>query len=279
MVQKTVQRVTLTKGQAASAAGAQLLALLVEFTADGELSLGEVERLRVWLAENNATDVPAVAWLRELVADVLTDGRVTSAERVGILLAIERVMPKDQRVIASARRKAAAEVAREDEFEDKRYEVSDGSDYGSATEPQRRYILALGGKVTTDMSISEASELIDRLLSSSSSVSNRQMMVLRFWNRVEVSREGRHAVSEWMDVWYAEDPDRQAAWTLWKEDNGDVGRQDNPEKVPLGVGDNYLWRVKNGGASGSSFVVRLFWSLVLLCAMALGVAFALARIP
>src|SRR5688572_13748334 len=215
MAQKTAQkRVTLTKGQAASAAGTQLLSLLVDFTSDGELSLGEVEKLRVWLDGNHAAEVPAVAWLRELVADILADGRVTSEERIDLILAIERVMPKEQRLIATARRKAAEDLTRELVVEVEQVDDGDDdSDYGSATEPQRRYILALGGKVTPGLSVSAASELIDTLLSGSSSVSKRQMMVLRFWNRVEVSRDGRHAVSEWMDVWYVEDPDRQAAWT------------------------------------------------------------------
>ena len=278
MAQKTApKRVTLTKSQAASAAGAQLLSLLVDLTADGELSLGELDKLRIWLDDNLITDVPAVAWLREIVADVLSDGRVTNDERIELILAIERVMPKDQRLVAAAHRKAADQLMAKDEEDDEFNDHDGNSDYRSASDPQCRYILALGGNVTPGLSVSAARELIDSLLASSSSVSNRQMMVLRFWNRVEVSRDGRHAVSVWMDVWYAEDPDRQAAWNLWKEDNGDVGRQDNPEKVPLGIGDGYLRRVKNGPRGGMSILARVVFTLLLFGAIALGISYLLSQ--
>lgn len=229
------KRITLTKAQAASQAGAALLSLLVEVTSDGELSLGEVNQLKAWLEQNgDAADVPAIAWLRELIGDILSDGRVTQDERVDLILAIERVMPKDHRLLATGRRRAAEALTEEPEEPPE-----------PATEPQCRYILALGGVVPDGLTKESASDLIDSLLSTGRSVSNRQMMVLRFWNRLDVREGGKRGVSEWMDAWYAEDRDRVAAWSIWKEENGDTGRQDNPEKVPIGVGEDYLRRVKS----------------------------------
>ena len=271
------KRVTLTKNQAASQTGTALLTLLVEITSDGELSLGEVEKLRSWLDNNQAAaDIAAVAWLRELIQDILADGKITPEERVDLILAIERVLPKEQRLIATERRQAAEaltappiEEEEDEEDTDDDYqqlpEERSSKPWRPASEAQEQYIVALGGQVAEDMSMEQASKLIDSLLASSKSVSNRQMMVLRFWNRLDVAQGGKRAVSEWMDEWYDEDPDRQAAWSLWKEEHDDRGRQDNPTKVAIGIGERYLKRVKSGSTKSGCLVLAglvvgaLYW--------------------
>lgn len=128
-----------------------------------------------------------------------------------------------------------------------------------ATAAQLKYLRALGIQGGDNLTKGEASDMIDSAVNSSRSVSNRQMMVLRFWNKIAVAKQGRNRVSEWMDDWYTDDPDRKAAWELWKEDNDDHGRQDSPEKVPLGIGYKYLKRVKSGAPGGHQSGGCLAW--------------------
>lgn len=102
-----------------------------------------------------------------------------------------------------------------------------------ATEAQIHYLVALGQNVNSSISKRDASNLIDQCLSGKSSVSNRQMMVLRFFGRVDIADKGKEAVSIWLDEWYQEDPSRKAAWDQWKERCGDTGLQSDPERVPI----------------------------------------------
>lgn len=77
-------------------------------------------------------------------------------------------------------------------------------------------------------------------------------MVLRFWNRTDLLNAGVEGISNWMDQWYEEDPDRLVSWELWKKDAGDNGSRSPSEvpAVPLGAGFDYLKRVKSGVRSG-----------------------------
>lgn len=242
----------MTKAQLASESGSALLEVLERITSDGELSLGEIGALRSWLEERGEdSSVPAIAWLGELTEGVLRDGRVTQSERVDLILGIERVMPKPARLGAQARRARANQIGAGSTAPPLRSTSVD-----SATPAQLRYLAALGGTPTTTLTKAEASAEIDRRLCSAASVSNRQMMVLRFWNRLDVADRGRSGVSEWMDEHYDADPDHQAAWKLWKEDSDDRGRQDDPQRVPIGIGSKYLRRVK-GGRLGCLLLILL----------------------
>jgi hypothetical protein len=58
----------------------------------------------------------------------------------------------------------------------------------------------------------------------------RQRAVLRFWNREDMFENSREEVSDWMDEWYAENPDRLQAWEIWKARIGDDGMQ-NPTLI------------------------------------------------
>jgi len=236
MTQKRT-RITMTAAQRASAAGAELLVLLVDITRDGELTEEEVARLGHWLVDNEeATRLPAVGFLRDIVTRVVDDCRLDADEVLDLACAIERVLPKEQRLFAKDRRERAEDAA-----------AALGRAAGNrelATPPQLKYLRALGVVPPEGMTKEQASDTLDRLLRSRASVSNRQMMVLRFWNHLTVAERGRYGVSEWMDLFYEEDRDRPAAWEWWKEENGDCGHQEPPEKVPIGIGPNYLARVK-----------------------------------
>lgn len=108
-------RITLTKAQSATSTGAELLGLLGEIAADGQVSDEEVERLRDWLKEARAaslpeSELPAVGFLADIVERVLLDGRVDPHERRALHDGIERVMPKLIREQAQVARTAAEEA-------------------------------------------------------------------------------------------------------------------------------------------------------------------------
>lgn len=231
------KRVTLTKSQLVDPLARQLLALLKDVVEDGELALGEVQRLSVWFDQTKkASQLPAVQFLSERVADILADGRITLEERLDLLEAIERVMPPAERREAKAKRLAAAAMTSSpqatvtpfDEWEPR-----------PATERQLDYIQALGGVPDTGLTLDEASALIDSL-KRRPPPSPRQLMVLRFWNKLELARGTRQTVSAWMDQWYAEDARRVAAWEFFKAQTGDTGDANDPDRVPVGAGYEYL---------------------------------------
>lgn len=114
------------------------------------------------------------------------------------------------------------------------------------TDAQRKFLRSLGGTLRSGASKGEASDTIDSLLGNKP-LSNRQLMVLRFWNRSRVEGEDKRAIIDWLDQFYSEDPDRKRAWELYKEEAEDDGLQGDAERVPLGIGPEYLARVKNGG--------------------------------
>lgn len=69
-------------------AGAELYSLCQTAAPDGRLSTRELARLRVWLAGSAESAVPALPFVRDLVAHILRTGRVAPAD----LLALGRVL-------------------------------------------------------------------------------------------------------------------------------------------------------------------------------------------
>lgn len=108
-------RLSLSKIQLASQAGADLLSLCQCVTADGSLAEAEIVELRGWLEEHKETDLPAIAFLVPIVESILEDGVVTDDESKELFVAIERVLPADVRSIAKAARRSVEEAAKEEE--------------------------------------------------------------------------------------------------------------------------------------------------------------------
>lgn len=75
----------------------------------------------------------------------------------------------------------------------------------------------------------------------------RQVMVLRFWDRTDLQLSTHAEVSAWIDAWYADDPDRLAAWEAWKASVPSARRgQGDPYQVPVGVGEIFLAGLQRG---------------------------------
>ena len=110
------RRLSITKLQRQSAAGADLIALCQTMTEDGSLSNEEVAALRQWLTDHQSTDLPARTYLFQTVERIVADGQVTVDERKELYRAIESILPPDLRTPVRARRrdveKAATDQAR-----------------------------------------------------------------------------------------------------------------------------------------------------------------------
>ena len=105
------RRLSITKLQRQSAAGADLIALCQTVTEDGSLSEEEVAGLRQWLDDHASTDLPARDYLFHTVERIVADGNVTLDERRDLYRAIEAILPPDLRSPVSAKRRAREQAA------------------------------------------------------------------------------------------------------------------------------------------------------------------------
>lgn len=98
---------SLSQGDQSSAQGAALLELCRAATADGRFSPDELAALRQWLAEADFAAMPAARYLRSIVEKVIADGRITPDEYKQLYLAVESILPIDDRLQAMAARQDA----------------------------------------------------------------------------------------------------------------------------------------------------------------------------
>jgi hypothetical protein len=260
------RRLSLTKKQLHEEKGAALLALLGDITADGVLTDSEVLRLSDWLKTHHDDDIPSIAYLAHLVEAVVANGSIETEDRRNLQAAIEKVLPVSEREAARDARERVAHVVKGDSIPQPKISLNDLKRIkveghieleppeeaswrkDPMTERQYEFIRSKGASISRRATKGQASDLIGSLLNNRS-ISSRQQMVMRFWNRSLKANEGRREVMLWLDAFYEEDPDRKAAWELYKEEAEDNGLQGVPERVPVGVGHDYLTRIKNGGES------------------------------
>jgi hypothetical protein len=159
----------------------------------------------------------------DLMVRVCADGKITDEEIFEIQLGIERVLPKEYRTQIAEARKTA---------------------YNSqpASANQLDAIEGITHQRPVGLSRREASEMLDGLFTDPPA-SNRQIMFLRFWNRMDLTTKPRREISEWMDSFIQADHARWLAWDLFKDECGDDGSQRDPSFVPIGAGEKYLAKV------------------------------------
>jgi hypothetical protein len=100
-------RFSLTRKQVESGPALDLLRLLEEITADGKFTEEEVGSLQQWILENQQMELPAISFLKSLLDEILSKGRVNQDDLRCLQIAAERVLPPARRDIARARRIAA----------------------------------------------------------------------------------------------------------------------------------------------------------------------------
>jgi hypothetical protein len=120
------RRVTLSKAHRETPVGRELIQILTELSADGNVSREEMERLRGWLEVDHGVAFPALPFLHETIEQISSDGEVTEDELDRLALAIERVLPIEIRFIAADKRKRAREARRVAQREARRQEMITG---------------------------------------------------------------------------------------------------------------------------------------------------------
>lgn len=140
---KKAQRITLTKGESESASGRKLLECISQLAADRMIDSSELKKFREQLNDPELQELAAVKWLKDNLNEVLADGYVTREEYYDAVNAILRVLPLPIR-------------------EDWERRMRSGD--RPATDRQVEFVKDLGGQVTADMTVKQASALIDSLL-------------------------------------------------------------------------------------------------------------------
>lgn len=220
-------RLALTKKQLATKAGEDLLLLLVEITQDGELTDAEASNLLAWVRQQSeCVDVPGIALLSEVVGAAVADGVISGVERREIVATIQRILPKEERDAAADHR------ARRE-----------GRDFLRPSKGMLQFMRALQLATPDDLSHADCALQLKNLLDGREEPSNRQVMVLRFWDRTDLAGSGKCGVSAWMTELYGRAEGHREAWELWKSDSGDDGRQGDPNRVPIGAGFDYLKKI------------------------------------
>lgn len=91
------RRLSITKLQRQTAAGAELIALCQTITEDGSLNDFEILALESWLVESHDIDLPARHHLLALLRLYASDGVISTDERAALYKAVELTMPPDVR--------------------------------------------------------------------------------------------------------------------------------------------------------------------------------------
>ena len=261
-------RIALTLAQCASPSGQELLKLLSDIVRDGLVTEEGVRRLNAWLGGKADSDIPAVKFLWEVSDRILRMGHMTTAKVFEMQFAIERALPKSIRGDVKERRQEAwlhsplkpkateaqleyirglggtptpgLNIAEASLLIDQLLGNSDLLPTQPATEKQLLYIRDLGGNASSGLTKSDASTLIEELKGDGSEPTPRQIMILRFWNRMDLANRSKGEITEWLNCFYAENSRRKAAWELYKCQNKDNGMQHDPSWVKVGEGENCL---------------------------------------
>ncbi len=229
MAQRT--RVTLTKAQAESPTGRALIQAILDMCHDGELTMEEIEHFHISLRTADDT-IPAVQVLRALTRAVVADGIIDPVEAYDLKCHFERVLPKEIRGIVTTHLESIGAPPRAERKQD---------DWRSdpATIRQIEYIIALGGSTAAGMSKGQASDLIEELLLARPPTP-RQMMLIRFFDRLDLARSTKEQVSLWIDQVFIHQPSHERAWDRFKIETGRDPASLDYELVPIGAYRQYL---------------------------------------
>jgi hypothetical protein len=227
---KKGQRITLTKKQADSTLGKKLLGIIFDVCHDGEIETSEIKRLHDFLLAN-PSDIPSAVLLRAQTREMLGDGRIDPIDEYNLKLYFVRIVPKELRGII--------ETHLEDMGVPASIEEEPKWHRDPATAKQIDYIIGLGGTVRNSMTKGQASEMIDGLLECRPP-SPRQMMLLRFYNRLDLADQTKDEVSAFIDELFFIDIRYELAWDRFKRETGQDRFEMDPSTVPIGAVSHYM---------------------------------------
>ncbi len=224
-------RVTLTKAELQTATGKEFIEFAAEIGSDGAIDINEISLLLSAVEPGGRfSGLSGAGFLRDTISDILKDGRIEQYEIEMLRRAIGRLFPKQLRDGSAFYSKQSIDASRP--------KCPSWHD-DAASDKQIDLMIKLGIPFHPGISKGGASALISAHLEAKDSrPSDRQIMILRFFNRLDLMEKSRAEVADWMDVWYAEEPRRRDAWEMYKADCGEDIT--DPDSVEIGIGLAYL---------------------------------------
>jgi hypothetical protein len=212
---KARQRLKLNEEEANSPEGAEFISVLAEIYKDRDLTDPKIKLLAGWLNSHRSTQIPGIQRLTVLVDNILVNGVITDVEKMRLSELIYRLLPADKLKHPERSKNDA-----------------------SATERQLAYLKALTGQVHDGLTLEQASAAIEEALESpTAKLSVRQKLLVRFWDIRFTGQMTKAEFSDFLDKAYNENPDRKAAWEMYKQEHGE---SPDLESIPIGIGDEYL---------------------------------------
>lgn len=227
------RRITLTKSQAESPVGRQLIEMILSIVHDGRMTLDEVINLHRVVCQDKS-GIPAFEYLRARTREIIADGVIDRFEEYRLKQAFERVVPKDVRSVVSTH---LEEI--ELPFTEERDRAEPWRAH-AATSKQIDYIIALGGRPLPDMNKGEASDLIEELLEGRPPTPRQQMLIRFFGWDVQPPPVTKERVSEFTDIQFAMKPELERAWDRFKLDTDHDPFCTDPLIVPIGAYRQYV---------------------------------------
>jgi hypothetical protein len=129
-------RLSLTRRQAASTQGAELVSVLREGATSGWNPNHQIRSLREWLQTHSDCAIPAVVYLAAVIDEILLNGRITDAGRHELRVAIERVLPRDIRDVVKIKRRRLESEERERTKERTRTDTQRAREYVRLDRPR-----------------------------------------------------------------------------------------------------------------------------------------------
>jgi hypothetical protein len=225
-------RFVMNVSEAESEYGQRLLNLLLDICHDGILKIDEVERLHM-LLRNDVAGMPSVDYLRSITREIVADGSVDEVESYRLKKAILRVAPKGVRGVFADHLSQIGLPDPAEPLGQPRWR------FDEATERQLDLIVRLGGQTSPKMSKGDASDEIERLLENRGP-SARQIMVLRFFDRMDLLSTTKDEVCLWMDTAFHENPRLELAWAAYKRETAMDPRDVDYAKIPIGEYRKYI---------------------------------------
>jgi hypothetical protein len=224
-------RVTLTKSELESKNGREFIKFVEGIGSDDTIDFNEVNSLLSAVDHGGKFhNLVGAGFLRETIQEIINDGKIEQHEIERLRYAISRVLPKSIRDESGFYSEKSITAS---------YQRLPTWHKDPATDKQLDLLLKLGIDFNQGLTKGEASIIISKYIQQKEArPTPRQMMILRFFNKMEFAECGKAEVSDWMDRWYLENAKRKEAWERYKLNQR--GEITDPESVEIGIGLVYL---------------------------------------
>jgi len=231
MPRVNVTRMTEQQGQTIS--GKRLLNIIVDICQDERIELSEVKELHHFLAADRSGMI-AIQQLHVLTSEAIADDEIDEVDAYRLKTAFVKLAPPSVRgVIETHLESIGYPFWSDDDLEEPAWKRH------PATKKQLDFIRNLGGYAPDHATKGEAAMAIDVLLNDRP-VTPRQMMLLRFFDHLELAASSKDEVSEWIDNFYGSDDRYERAWDRFKRHTNHDPYSQDPSVVPIGAYKQYL---------------------------------------